>query len=202
MSSFTQYIDDATSLALNIRSALGYALPPVIPFRNIVIVSDKSRNGNPDTLVNAAVQKGLANLGSTLFQCPVTLRLNGNELKLPIDPLISIACKNNVTRRYVSKSGMRGSIKEFWSQDDVEISISGVLIADDADGLGGYIQSLMSFCTATEAVEIISDFLQDNFNITKIAIESYDFPFTKGIENQSFSIKAYSDDGYELLEEV
>jgi hypothetical protein len=60
---------------------------------------------------------------------------------------------------------------------------------------------LREYLEAAESVHIVCDLLNNVFEITRIAIESYDFPFTKGIENQAFTIKAYSDDNYQLLEE-
>ena len=221
MGSTTQHIDDATNLSgLGIKSALGYAMPPIVPFRNIVIAFGKSldsrfvefpphvnkeaANAEADPAVAAKANEGLAGLGSTFFQCKLEFDVNGERWALPIDPLIAVNGKNVITKRYVSKSEMRGSIKESWSQDDFEVTISGILIAEDHAGLMAQIKKLRGICEKREAVSVYCDFLnnEETFNINKIAIESYDFPFTKGMENQSFSIKAYSDDGYSLLEEA
>ena len=37
------------------------------------------------------------------------------------------------------------------------------------------------------------------FGIDRIVVEKFDIPFTKGEENQSYSISAYSDDDWDLL---
>jgi hypothetical protein len=37
------------------------------------------------------------------------------------------------------------------------------------------------------------------FNIERLVIEDFSLPFTKGVENQMYTIKAYSDDLFDLL---
>lgn len=205
MASSTQNIDDATNLQmLGIKNAVGYALPPIVPFRNIVRVLDKAGTTVTDPVIEAKAREGLASLGQEFFQCKMSFEYDGVKWDLPVDPVMSVNGKNVITRRYVSKSNQRGSVKECWSQDDYEITIAGVLIGLDNDDLKFMIARLREFCEAKEAVKVICDYLncEDTFNINYIAIESYDFPFTKGMENQVFSIKAYSDDGYSLLEEA
>lgn len=119
--------------------------------------------------------------------------------ELPIDPLIAISCKNKIAHRGVLKVKQhnverRGSVKELWTQGDYEISISGVLISNNDNELPeDDLKKLRAFCEYRGALQVYSP-LFTVFNITKICIESYDFPFTKGMENQMFSIKAVSDD--------
>lgn len=205
------FIHEETNLAKHVTNALGYAQPMVLPFRNIVVVSkgsnDKYAYENVDTIRkpdDGEMEKGLSNLGDNFFQCPLSFMIDGEEWRLPVDPLVSVNGKNVIKRRYVAKSSNRGSIKECWSQDDYEISISGVIIAEDAVKLAEHLSNLRKVCNMAESVEIVSEFLNNpsTFGINRIAIENYDFPFTKGLENQSFTIKAYSDDSYMLLEEA
>lgn len=198
------FIHEETNLAKHITSALGYAQPMVLPFsKDITVIANKRIE-----LISQSELKstnGLANLGDNFFQCPLSFVVNGEEWKLPVDPLVSVSGKNVIKRRYVSKSnkdGRRGSIKECWSQDDYDITIAGVLIAEDNAALVKLMDRLQEICAKAEAVDVICEYVNDSFGINKIAIESYDFPFTKGMENQSFTIKAYSDDSYELLEAI
>lgn len=212
-------INEETNIAKFTQSALGYAQPMVLPFRNIVVVTGKSVNGRnlttdkinvldkaadkgTDPVVEAKSRQALSMLGETFFQCPVAFNIAGGMWTLPIDPLISVSNKNVIKRRYVSKSKMRGSIKECWSQDDCEVTIAGVIIGADGGDCADKVSKLREICEKAEAVEIVCEYLNTTFGISRIAVESCDFPFTKGMENQSFTIKAYSDDGYELLEEV
>lgn len=189
-----------SKLSMYWSGALGYSLPPVIPFRNIVTAGGNSSVETLDPnfkriLTEAAKRK-------YNFQVPMSMKLEGGAWwDFPLDPLVSVSSKNIITRRYVAKSKARGSIKERWSQDDWEISITG-LIQSDVDGEypQDYLQQLMKFCDAKETIEV-SNLVLGVLNIDKIVIESYDLPFTVGSENQGFTIKAYSDDIYTLLVE-
>ena len=204
MTNPVDFIHEETNLAKHVTNALGYAQPMVLPFKDIVIVSGKQINVGSNPAVEAKAREGLANLGDNFFQCPLSFMIDGVEWRLPVDPLVSVSGKNVIKRRYVAKSSNRGSIKECWSQDDYDVNISGVIIAEDAVKLAEHLSNLRKVCNMAESVEIVSEFLNNpsTFGINRIAIESYDFPFTKGLENQSFTIKAYSDDSYMLLEEA
>jgi hypothetical protein len=121
---------------------------------------------------------------------------------LPLDPVISVSGKNAIVRRHVLKvdnaiENRRGTVKELWSQDDYEVNIAGVLIGagdlpeDDLRKLRGYME-------ARKVLNIQSRLL-GLFGITKLAVEEYALPFTKGMENQMYTIKGYSDDIFDLL---
>lgn len=196
---------DSTSLALRSQNALGFALPPFVPFKTKVKVRGYAGDGTPlSDELQEAVDSGRLAIGETCWQVPVRLRLDSEPEKdggllLPLDPLVSVSGRNVITRRYVSKSQKRGSIKERWSQDDWEITIAGLITDDDNATTAAYMAELRRYCEARESIHITCDLLNNYFDVTRIAIETYDFPFTKGIENQQFTIKAYSDDLYDLL---
>ena len=197
------FIHEETNLAKQMTSALGYAQPMVLPFgKDITVIANKRIEIVSQSELKST--EGLSNLGDNFFQCPLSFMIDGEEWRLPVDPLVSVNGKNVIKRRYVAKSSNRGSIKECWSQDDYDVNISGVIIAEDAVKLAEHLSNLRKVCNMAESVEIVSEFLNNpsTFGINRIAIESYDFPFTKGLENQSFTIKAYSDDSYMLLEEA
>lgn len=133
-------------------------------------------------------------------QCSLTLLAPGGTYwECPIDPVITISCKNKIVQRDVLKvrqkdKERRGSVKELWSQGDYEINISGVLISNDEDKLPeDDLKKLRALCEYRGALQVYSP-LFTIFNITKICIEDYSFPFTKGVANQMYSIKAVSDD--------
>lgn len=197
------FIHEETNLAKHMTSALGYAQPMVLPFgKDITVIANKRIEIVSQSELKST--EGLSNLGDNFFQCPLSFMIDGEKWRLPVDPLVSVNGKNVIKRRYVAKSSNRGSIKECWSQDDYDVNISGVIIAEDAEKLAVHLSNLRKVCNMAESVEIVSEYLNNpsTFGINRIAIESYDFPFTKGLENQSFTIKAYSDDSYKLLEEV
>ena len=203
MTNPVDFIHEETNLAKHVTNALGYAQPMVLPFgKDITVIANKRIEIVSQSELKST--EGLSNLGDNFFQCPLSFMIDGEEWRLPVDPLVSVNGKNVIKRRYVAKSSNRGSIKECWSQDDYDVNISGVIIAEDAVKLAEHLSNLRKVCNMAESVEIVSEFLNNpsTFGINRIAIESYDFPFTKGLENQSFTIKAYSDDSYKLLEEV
>lgn len=138
-------------------------------------------------------------------QCvvPVTFILpsTGRKFTLPIDPLVSVSQKNNISCKSVAKfdGSIRGTIKERWAMTDYDINISGVLIGDDNVKIEDYILQLRQYTEAGEAVGIVCPYINDSFDLTKIVIESCNFPFTQGENCQQYSIKAKSDDEYDLL---
>lgn len=189
-------INEATNIALESQMALGFAMPPFIPFRTSVVVKG-SDDVEGSAELNNRLQSGLVE--NTNWIVPLTFKADTLEdFKFPLDPIISLSSKNIIIRRYVNKSKTRGSIKERWSQDDWDITISGMIIEADEDARNNIINQLRSFCDIPKSVDVICDLL-NRMDIQRIAIEGIDFPFTKGIENQAFSIKAYSDETYTLL---
>lgn len=198
-------IDDKTSLALHMQIATGFSLPPVIPWKDEVTAQWEQGERRAEKEQQEAYNKGIRAMSSNFYQVPLRLRLSTEAetggFLLPVDPLVSVSQKNIIARRYVAKSERRGSIKERWSMDDYEITISGVLMTDADNTLAHYIQQLRHYCEAKESVVVVCDMLNSVYDVTRVSIESCDYPFTKGEENQMFTIKAYSDDLYDLLTE-
>jgi uncharacterized protein DUF6046 len=121
---------------------------------------------------------------------------------LPIEPLVSISGGNVVAKRSVAKASHRGTIKERWTQDDYKITIQGIFInsEDESEFPQADLIKLREVCEAREAVQIECDlFLY--FDIYRMVIETYHFPFTSGENQQEYSIKAVSDDLTDILTE-
>ena len=171
--------------------APGFTLPPYWLRGKVVIIRYAENSGT------ATVDSGS---GSSLVsnQFPLTFKAQGlTDFTFPIDPFITVSLKNIITRRTVSKGSKRGTVKERWTEDDVEISISGVFISSD----GSYpadVEKLRAFFNQHKSIDVVCTLLNQK-DINQIAIESLDFPHTKGSENQAFEIKAYSDDVFQLL---
>ena len=202
-----KYINDATSISKVTQQATGFALPPIIPLRTIVTVkSEKSVEASAE--LKERLKSGLVE--NTNWIVPLTFDVfsyteNGtirkiDLFKLPVDPVISFSSKNIIKRRYVAKKKTRGSVKEYWSLDDWEISITGIIIEEDAEKRTKYLKRIREICEAPCAVPVICD-LFNAMDIHNLAIESYDLPFTAGEENQAFVLKCYSDETYTLLVE-
>lgn len=133
--------------------------------------------------------------------CPLMIKWKSeaNWWQFPIEPVITINGKNNVVKRNVLKvasndSERRGSVKELWTQDDYEINISGIFISKQDDRLPeDNLRTLRRYCEGREAIEVQSP-LFTLFNIRRMVIEDFQFPFTKGMENQMFTLRGCSDD--------
>lgn len=142
--------------------------------------------------------------GEYQYAVPLRLALSSSPddtFTLPLDPIVSISSSNLIVKREIAKSTITGTVKEKWSNDDWKISVSGVLkTMGDADDeqVEYYIDRLRKLITSDEALVIECDVLNNVFDITRVVVESYSFPFTKGIENQSFMFSLLSDDSYDL----
>lgn len=179
-------------LNLTALQAKGYALPLGVPYTT---KPTAGRSEKPDLQSSG--------LGVDLNQAPVTLRMeSGYAYTFPTDPLLAVNGKNVITRRYVAKGSLRGTVKESWSLDDFEITISGVLIGADAEELNGMVQELVDVCESGETLAVENEWLNEGKRICHLVVESYSFPHTKGLTNQAYSLKCYSDDSINVLEEV
>lgn len=184
---------DEVSLALNELGLhpQGYALPLGVPFRYVPTV--RSEGGR------------VSSYGSNVNLCQdyLTLRSEqGQEYCFRLDPILAVSGKNIIARRYVAKGSLQGTVKESWSQDDYDITISGVLIGDDAKDLNGQVQALQSMLVCGESLAVVNDLLNDGYGITRLVVDSFQFPHTKGLQNQAYTIKCYSDSSINILEEV
>ncbi|MBB5334743.1 DUF6046 domain-containing protein [Chryseobacterium koreense] len=125
---------------------------------------------------------------------------------LPWEPMITIDGSNSITKRKIAKAGKNqiGSIKERWSTDDYNITITGVFYGDKMMGKAAQtypredMERLRDFMLTPSALHVLCEPLQI-LNINKIVIESFTFPFSKGENVQAYEIKAVSDFPYELI---
>ena len=173
--------------------------PPFFSFlENVVRRSD---NGGYDLSVLSEKQivEAAANANGVPMCLPLWMRLEGEEWwQLPYEPIITVNGKNVIVKKQVAKGKVRGSIKERWSQDDYQVSISGIFINPDNTGYPDEdVKALKRLCEAAK-VQVMSPLLEI-FSIDQLVIESYDFPFTSGPNNQAYQIAASSDDIYKLL---
>jgi len=129
---------------------------------------------------------------------PLSFQLEGGDIwQLPFEPMVSINGQSIITKRHVAKGTLKGSIKEKWTQDDYSVNIEGILMAHNGRYPTDDVNKLREFCEATSVLAYSP--LLEIFGISRLVIESWDIPFTSGITNQNYSIKAYSDDTYKLI---
>ena len=153
----------------------------------------------PSILTEEQRQELAYNVKGVPIECPLWMRLEGEEWwLLPYEPIITINGKNIITKKQVAKGKVRGSIKERWTQDDYQISINGIFINPKGTGYPSEdVKKLKRLCEAAK-VQVMCP-LFEVFSIDQIVIESFDFPFTSGPDNQAYTIGAVSDDIYKLL---
>lgn len=139
---------------------------------------------------------------------PFSIGIDGQKYLLPYEPMVTIGGKNILIRRYVAKAyNLIGTIKERWAQDDYEISVTGILMGsiltgnvEDCYPRADFVR-LHDAMIRAEALTVYCEPLQ-LLGINKIAIEDFQFPFTKGENVQAYSFKMYSDYSYDLLLDI
>ncbi|MFU8843481.1 MAG: DUF6046 domain-containing protein [Bacteroidales bacterium] len=157
-----------------------------------------------ELLTEAGVSKftNPANAMGIPMVMPVRMKLatDSDWWLLPHEPFISVSGGNVVARRNVAKSKGRGTIKERWSQDDYRVTIKGLFmnLTDIAVYPEEDVARLRALCEAREIIEVDCELFR-LFGIDRMAIDTYDFPFSKGENIQGYIITGYSDDIAELL---
>ncbi len=141
----------------------------------------------------------------TIFGTPqvvplqVKLKSESDYWLFPVEPIISIDGKSILIKRNVAKKIGKGSIKEYWAEDDWVINVQGVLTTINSEKFpDADFKQLIKYLTAKDSLDVKCPALE-RLGITRIVIEERSLPFTKGPENQNFSFKALSDDVWKLL---
>jgi hypothetical protein len=124
----------------------------------------------------------------------------GRELQL-LWVIVTVSNRKNIVKTAIQ--GRAGTVKEFISDGDYEITLEGGLFDQNPSRYPiEYMNTLQYLCTLKEAIPVTSEFLQ-LFGINKIVIESRDFKQEEGTQNvQLFTIRAFSDEDIILNEET
>ena len=114
----------------------------------------------------------------------------------------TVLCDVTITKQIITTNiqGVNGSVKEYISQNDYDVTIRGALVDESGQSYPEeQVLQLVEFCEVPDSIKIYSRFLNDNFNIQYLTIQSVSLPQVEGTENvQLFEIKAISDDPIEL----
>ncbi|PWN62310.1 DUF6046 domain-containing protein [Chryseobacterium oncorhynchi] len=129
-----------------------------------------------------------------------------NPWLLPWEPYIDIQSNVRLAERYIAKAGTNqiGSIKERWSLDDYDITISGAFYGPIMRGKPAEtypikdMERLKKYLMSAEAIQVFCEPFQI-LGISRIAITNMSFPFTKGEYVQAYQIRAKSDFPYDLI---
>lgn len=175
---------------------------PFLPIRNEVKIEEV------DGFEVGAVGQGPTPLLEDQQFFPFSFKKPTEEqwFMLPWEPMLSIEGRNKVVRRYVAKQGTNniGSVKERFSTDDFDITITGTLFGLQESGKPAEtypredMERLREYLVSAEALEVRCEPLQI-LGINRIVVDSMSFPFTKGENVQAYEIKAWSDFDFQLL---
>lgn len=136
------------------------------------------------------------------MQCPVSLALKRNSSDfwtLPIEPTVSARASKTIVKRQIQSTiGRVGSVKEEWSQDDYQITVSGLFQSGDGTYPAEEVAELNDYLRKGQPLQIRC-LLLETLGITQMIVESWEFPETSGLENQRYSFTGYSDEDIDLL---
>lgn len=125
---------------------------------------------------------------------PFKMKVNDEWWTLPFEPKVSVSSKNQIVARKVAKDKRRGTIKERWTEGDVNITIEGTFIHKDPDQYpAAAVQKLREAVRQNHAIEIQNEMLAQ-LGVNYMVIEEYSLPHSKGENVQNYKITAVSDD--------
>lgn len=127
----------------------------------------------------------------------------------PYETMISISAGNKIIKRSIAKpkKDFVGTIKEHWSQDDYEITITGILFGAIERGTVDQcyprsdFKKLEDYCKNPYGIEVRCEPFQ-LLGIDFICVENWSYPFTKGENVQAYEMKAVSDYTADFLLEI
>ena len=190
-----------------IQNDLAKRVLPVIPFlplQNEVKVNQG--NGRAFNINDNWTTRDSIEESSQFFPLSFSFTEGGQKWMFPYEPMINISSGNNIVKRNVAKQGKEliGTIKERWSRKDFDISVTGVLIGSIMQGTAEdcfpkeQMRKLFDFLVFSKEIYIYSHPLE-LMGITKVVVEDYSFPFTKGENVQAYDLKLTSDSSYQLF---
>lgn len=183
---------------------------PFLPFRNIENVPKRKGGALEST---TWTEDGVLSQEQQFFPLSMSIDDGKNWFRLPYEPLISISRKNIIVKRNVAKynsetsNQLTGTIKERWSQDDYDITITGVLMGSV---MTGNVQDCFPKKDFEALLKIMNNAKQikvacapfELLGVNQIVIDDFSFPFTKGENVQAYEMKCSSDFSYNLLLEI
>ncbi|MDM1033827.1 hypothetical protein HX017_15505 [Myroides marinus] len=192
----------------NVENRLSKHVLPVLPYPQwLKPVQVKDEKGN----VEGDQWKANQPVSTEEQFFPLSLSIDGSEwFTLPYEPMINVQGKNNVIKRSVLKYNDEfteqffGTVKERWSQDDYKIKITGIFFGANEMGVfedsfpRSEFEKLKSFLLSGKEIQVRCPLLE-LLDINYIAIEDFNFPFTKGENVQAYEINAISDMPFHAL---
>ena len=190
-----------------VQNELAKRVLPTIPFlplqneNNVGSVNSRAYNIDNNWQQQESIPEA-----QQFFPLSFSFTEGGQKWLFPYEPMINISSGNNIVKRNVSKQGkeLEGTIKERWSRKDFDISVTGVLIGKEMKGTAedcfpkAQMEQLLNYLVYSKEIYVYCHPLEI-LGITKVVVEDYSFPFTKGGNVQAYELKLTSDDSYNLL---
>lgn len=182
----TNFIATSAAISAVKSTAANFALPPVVAEESI----STSYLGTPV-------------IDNLEFPAGSYTDLEGNTIEygdVVIDTVIfSVSKPRNIIKTAIQ--GRNGTIKEYVSDGDYVITCRGIVSnADNVIPLD-LARDLKAVFEVPQQVPIVSEYLNDLFEIFDIVIEQWDMPQVEGVRNQlPFSFTAVSDVPLDLEE--
>lgn len=182
-----------------------HVLPPIpfLPLKNKTFIEEKSKTEDTQFVWEADTP---LNESQQFFPLSFSFTESGKKFLFPYEPMITISSGNTIAESNVAKQGdaFRGTIKERWSANDWDITITGVLIGSILRGSledcypANQMKAMFEYLKAAKSIYVYNHALNE-LNILRVVIYDYSFPFTKGENVQAYEIKCKSDDMFDLL---
>lgn len=196
-----------------VNNALATHVLPVIPFlplKNEIEVNERDYSFTVED--NRSTP---SNVKDQFF--PLTFRRRKNLKSgesaepwytFPYEPLISINGENIIVKKAPAKAAnFIGTVKEYFSQGDYEITITGSVFGENLIGdveqcfPRSDFEKLRDYCTSPGGIEVRCEALQ-LLNINYLVVDTFSFPFAKGNNVLAYELKCSSDFTSELLLEI
>lgn len=134
---------------------------------------------------------------SYLLESDFLLPCSLGDFSFKVEPLIRVSGSNSIVKTKVAN--LPGTVKEHISEDDLKITLRGILI-NKADELPtDQVKALRKELKRQEAIPINNALLRA-FGVTKVVVDNYVFPDEEGVQNaQSYILELTSDNEHDLV---
>lgn len=177
---------------------------PFLPLQQNENSAGSNQSINPSFRLNQADAETPE--AQQFFPLSFSFTQGGQKWLFPYEPMLNTSSGNNIVKRNVAKQGEKlvGTIKERWSRKDIDIQVTGVLIGSLLTGSvedcfpKRQMTELFQFLKYAKEFYIYHPLLEIE-EVTKVVVEDWSFPFSKGENVQAYDLKLVSDFAYNLL---
>ena len=186
-----------------------HVLPPIPFLSKNTDVNVKTKDGYTGGIINRADPPPVES--DQFF--PISFSKDGGpRYLLPYEPMISINGGQNYVLRNTAKTKtedgnvLSGGIIERWSQKNIDVTITGVL-------MGSIMKGTVDECFPREDFEKLRNYINGAvvnvyceplqlLGINRLFITDFSYPFTKGENVQAYELKCLTDHDFKLLLDI